>query len=142
MARKGFFRRIWDAIRRPESYAPPPLPPAPPPPPPRRPGRHRPPPVPPPPIRIVSRAELPPDWGRNESSLWQDATKSVRGMGQDDILQMYYDAAFFTRSDTPGDRADAQKEFKGYVQRVYHVNWDDIFDWGEYRRNYDFAAHA
>jgi hypothetical protein len=139
----NIFRRIWDAIRRPETYAPPPLPPAPPPPPTprRRLGRRTPsPPVPPPPTRIVSRAELPPDWGRNESSLWQDATKSVPGMGQDRIAQMFYDAALYTRSDTPGDRADAVREFKDYVLREYGIDWDEVFDWGEYRRNYDFAV--
>lgn len=164
--RRGLFGRIWDAIvNEPESPSPPPSPtqhpirdalsnllrprrtrriptPPPPPPPPSRTTRTRSVPRPPAPSRVsfISRGDLPAEWGRNEAALWQDATKALPDIARDEIAQMYYDAALYTFSDTHADRVDAIEEFKRYIMDTYGVNWDEYFDYEEYRRNYDSVA--
>lgn len=134
--RKGFLgalHNIVDAIRSPSSYAPPPI--EPPPPPSERVG----------PsfsgsFSYVSRGDLPEEWGRNEAALWQDATRFDFRLANDEIAQMYYDAALYTFSDSAEDRRDAIAEFKQYIEDNYDLDWDDIFDWEEYRANYDSVA--
>lgn len=129
MARRNVFRRIWDAIRNPESYAPPPLPTAPSPPPePEFPFI---------PTRIIPASDLPAEWGRNEKGLWQDATKSNNALGRDPAAQAYYNAALFTRSEPMEDRQQYMQDFKDYVRRTYGIEWDRIFDWTGYRQAYD-----
>jgi hypothetical protein len=132
-------KAVADAVRHPETYAPPPLPEAPPPPPARRPRPQ--PPERPAPRRYIPRDELPREWGRNEAALWSEATLHHPDVGRDLDAQALYDAALFTRSMTPGERAPILDNFKQYIWDEYDVDWDEIFDWEDYRENYDYAAH-
>jgi hypothetical protein len=127
MARRNFLRRIWDAIRNPESYAPPPLP---------TPVEPPPPSFSPPPFQrtqFISTADLPSEWSRAEKGLWQDATKTNDRLAHDEIAQAYYNAALFTRSIPTEEKNDYREQFKQYVFRTYGIVWDDIFDWREWR---------
>jgi hypothetical protein len=134
MARRNIFRRIWEAIRNPQSYAPPPLPPSPPP---ARPSQDEPQFIP---TRFIPASDLPREWGRNEKALWQDATKSNNRIGYDPIAQAYYNTALYTRSEPMEDRQQYMEDFKDYIYRTYGVRWDAIFDWAGYREAYDTAA--
>src|SRR3954469_8178852 len=128
MARRNVFRRIWDAIRNPESYAPPPLPPPTfeplPPPEPFKPPFQR--------TQFISAGDLPSEWGRAEVGLWQDATKHSTELANDQVAQAYYNAALFTRSIPSDEKTDYRNQFKAYVYRTYGIHWDDIFDWREW----------
>lgn len=143
MPKKSIFGRIWDAIKPKATPPPPPTPPRTPRATPPRTPRHSattPRSEPAPRISYAPRSSLPPEWGSTRASLWQDATKTNGTLGRDRMAQRYYEAAFHTRSDTPGDRADAQDTFKQYIMDTYGIDWDEVFDYAEYRRNYDLAV--
>lgn len=156
MARGSFWRRITStikavgrAIRHPETYAPPPLPTVPPPEPPAPAPRPRPAPRPPtrdvvrPPVvraRYIPRDELPDEWGRNKAALWQDATKAHNNIGYDPDAQALYDAALYSFDEDPDNRAAILQNLKDYIADTYNVDWDKVFDWEDYRANYDTAG--
>lgn len=147
----GFWDRIRDtakavvrAVRDPRSFAPPPLPTQPPEP--ARPERPAPPrarPTPRPAERVnrpIPRAELPASWGANKAGLWIDATKSEPALARDERAQDFYDAALYTFSESHEQRALNLANFKDYIAEEYGLDWDDVFDWEDYRENYDTAA--
>jgi hypothetical protein len=131
----GFFDRIrnfFKAASQPESYVPPPIPSAP---------MREPEGFTAPSISYVSRGDLPDEWGRNEAALWQDATRTNDALANDSIAQMYYDAALYTFSDTPEDRAHAIEMLKQYIWDEYGIDWDEVFDWESFREAYE-GAHS
>jgi hypothetical protein len=130
MARRNVFRRIWEAIRNPETYAPPALPDVPPPfdPPSSLPSE-----PPFPRTEFIPAAELPAEWGRVEKALWQDATKISPELARDQAAQAYYNLALYTRSISTEEKNDYRDQFKNYIMRTYGINWDSIFDWREWR---------
>lgn len=87
--------------------------------------------------RFIPNSELPAEWGRNQKALWSDATKSDNRIGLDPVAQAYYDAALYTFSESQAERAEMLEVFKQYIQQTYGIDWDDIFDWADYRANYD-----
>lgn len=58
-------------------------------------------------------------------------------LGHDENAQRFYDAALYTFSEDREQRAINLRNFKEYIADEYGIDWDDIFDWEEYRRNYD-----
>lgn len=146
----SFWSRVRDtakavvkAVRNPGSYAPPPLPTTPPPAP-------RPAPRPAPPrereaprqvSRPVRRSELPASWGANKAGLWIDATKSEPRLARDENAQRFYDAALYSFSESREVNHQNLMNFKEFIEDEYGIDWDDIFDWEDWRENYD-AAHS
>lgn len=151
MARGSFWGRVrkgikafTEAVRRPDTFAPPPLPTTPPEPAPpeidvRRDREVSRPPAPQR-SRFIPRSELPRDWGRNKSALWSDATKTNNAIGYDADAQALYDAALYSFDEDPENRAAILKNFKDYIRDTYGIEWDQIFDWEDYRANYDEAG--
>lgn len=149
----SFFSRVRDtvravakAVRNPASFAPPPLPtkapePAPQPrPAPRRErevSRRPEPRV----TRPVPRSALPASWGSNKAGLWIDATKSEPRLARDENAQRFYDAALYSFSESREVNYQNLMNFKQFIEDEYGIDWDDIFDWEDWRENYD-AAHA
>jgi hypothetical protein len=133
------------ALLRPEHYAPPPLPTIPPEPAPPRP-RPRPrdrdisrPPAPRR-TRFIPRSELPDEWGRNQAALWSEATRAHNEVGRDPDAQALYDAALYMFDEDPENRAAILGNFKKYIMDTYGIDWDSVFDWEDYRANYDEVA--
>jgi hypothetical protein len=145
----SLWRRVRDtavavvrAVRNPASYAPPPLPTTPEPAAKPRPAptRRRPTPRPTPQVsRPIPRRELPPEWGANKAALWIDATKSQPQLARDETAQMFYDAALFTHSEEREQRDQNLANFKEFIMDEYGIDWDDVFDWEDYRENYDLT---
>jgi hypothetical protein len=140
----SFWSRVRDtakavakAVRNPSSYAPPPLPTQPPVTPRADRGVERPPTTRT--TRYIPRRELPASWGGNKAALWSDAARAsgTEAMGRDENAQRFYDAALYTFADTHEQRANNLNNFKQYIHDTYGVDWDAVFDWEEYRRNYD-----
>lgn len=89
---------------------------------------------------LIPRSELPSDWGPNQSALWADATKFDHRIGHDWAAQRYYDAALYTFASSHAERAENLENFRQYIRDTYGIEWDAVFDWAEYRRNYDQAG--
>lgn len=147
-----FFNRVGKALSNPATFAPPPIEPPtiPTPPPPRKraaprkqaPRKRQAPPERPRETRsrYIPRADLPRDWGRNKSALWSDATKRYNDIGYDRDAQALYDAALYDFRGDPEARKAILDNLKDYIADRYGVDWDDIFDWEDYRNNYDATA--
>jgi hypothetical protein len=132
-------KAVADALRNPGSYAPPPLPTTPPA---ATPREDRP--VSRPPVtrvtRYTPRSELPESWGANKAALWSDATRTNSTLSHDPNAQRFYDAALYTFAEDHEQRRLNLDNFKDYIATRYGINWNDVFDWAEYRRNYDDRA--
>lgn len=134
----GRVKAAVQAFVRPERIAPPPLPTPPTvredrdvtrPPSPRR-------------SALVPRSDLPRSWGRNKAALWRDATAGEDVLARDPMAQRFYDAALYTFADTKEQRKRNIDNFKQYIADEYGLDWDDIFDWEDWRGNYDATASA
>lgn len=83
---------------------------------------------------------LPDEWGRNESALYEDFTGGNSDMENDRLLQALYDEALFNFDLSNEDRAAIMETMRDYVWDEYGIDFDDVFDWEGYRDAYDSVA--
>ena len=83
-------------------------------------------------------------WSEEESELFQDAINIIGGdLGEqiqnDDWVGFLYHEAMWD-FDIPADyRQGAYDAFVEYMDDVYGVDWDEVYDWEAYREAYDAA---
>jgi hypothetical protein len=61
-------------------------------------------------------------------------------MGHDEDAQALYDAALYMFDEDPENRSAILHNFKQYIRDTYGIDWDQVFDWEDYRANYDDVA--
>lgn len=83
---------------------------------------------------------LPDEWGRNESRLFEEFVGSDSVMENDRLLQALYDEALFNFDLSNEDRAAIMETMRDYVWDEYGIDFDDVFDWEAYREAYDSVA--
>lgn len=82
---------------------------------------------------------------RSEHELWESALDELpenvaEAVREDPFAEGFYHEAMWN-FDMAGDtRADMYENFVTYMEDMYGVEWEEIFDWDDWREAYD-AAH-
>lgn len=83
--------------------------------------------------------DLPQEWDADEVSLFLNLIDNAYG-GQaesDPELKELFDAALFDPDISARDREDAYEDLVDYLWDVYGIDFDEMFDWEDYREWYD-----
>lgn len=79
-------------------------------------------------------------WNYIETYLYDDMGSTLPQSFMDDrMTQALYDTALFNYDISPGDRAAVMDALKDRLWDEYGVDFDDVFDWDNYREAYDNA---
>lgn len=90
--------------------------------------------------------DAPDNWTEKESDVFAHSMDNVfdenpalaQDMANDEWLQFLYDEVFW--GDYAGDdRATMYEALVAYVDSEYGIEWEDIFDWEDWRASYDAA---
>lgn len=82
------------------------------------------------------------DWadGLGWSSFAEDAFERIGNENafvfQDDLLQTAFDVGFFNMDVDSGYREAAREFVTEWLSTEYGVDFDDVFDWDDWRENY------
>ena len=79
--------------------------------------------------------ELPGHWSEPEMQMYHDAFGEYAAMAEDRTLQLLFDAALFEEM-TPRERDDVYAALQDYLWDEYEIDFDDVFDWEDYREWY------
>jgi hypothetical protein len=80
------------------------------------------------------------DWGYMEMYLYEDMGNGLPSSFQNDrMVQALYDTALFNYDISKEDRNAVMGSLKDYMWDEYGVDFDDVFDWENYREAYDNA---
>lgn len=77
-------------------------------------------------------------WGRNEFRLFDEMPISNEAFN-DGFVQNLYDMALFNSDLSTEEHAYAMDSLKEYLWDEYGVDFDDVFDWEDYREHYEAA---
>lgn len=79
-------------------------------------------------------------WGAMEMHLYEDMSTGLpREFLDDRMTQALYDTALFNFDISKSDRQAVMDTLKDHLRDEYGVEFDDIFDWENYREAYDNA---
>jgi hypothetical protein len=81
--------------------------------------------------------ETPDDWDNSENRIWDQLVSGDEWMGGDPVLQELFDTSFLNPDVTTDERRDAYDELVEYMWNEYGVDFEDVFDWEDYRVYYD-----
>ena len=77
-------------------------------------------------------------WSRTEQALWDEVEEQLPLMAREDsTVRFLYDLAFFDFSLSTSDRRHARLVLSEYLWDEYGVDFDEVFDWEEYRNRYE-----
>jgi hypothetical protein len=79
----------------------------------------------------------PDDWLDVERDLFDDLVDNDSAMGRDHTLQELFDNALFDFELDRGERMEARDDLRDYLWEVYGMDFDESFDWEDYRSWYD-----
>jgi len=80
--------------------------------------------------------DLPDFFGENEGRLYDSTFGFDDEMANDDMLQLLYHEAFFDFDLTREEMEAAQQALNDYCMDEYDFDFDENFDWEEYRDYY------
>lgn len=83
---------------------------------------------------------VPADWYGPEADMFDNLINSDPVLGNDHALQLLFDVALFDHDIRPGERDMAYAALVEYMWDEYEIDFEDAFDWGDYREWYDGAA--
>lgn len=80
----------------------------------------------------------------SEHELWESALSELPDSVASEIRDDPFAEAFYHEAmwnfDLPGDtRAEFYENFTNYMEDYYGVEWEEIFDWEDWREAYDAA---
>ena len=81
--------------------------------------------------------DVPDDWYSTEETLWEILVGADSELGNDQQLQDLFDVAMFDPQATPEERAAAYEDLVSTLWEEYGIDFEDIFDWEDYRDWYD-----
>jgi hypothetical protein len=87
----------------------------------------------------VDDYDTPDYWYQNEDSLFDALIGGHSTAGDDAHLQELFDKALFDPDVADDERAEAYDELVDYLWDEYEIDFEDVFDWEDYRSWYDAA---
>lgn len=87
----------------------------------------------------VTDFDVPDDWYGDEERLFDRLVSGDDELGNDYHLQDLFDDALFRDDLTPQEREDAYQELIDYLWEEYQLDFEQVFDWEDYREWYDSA---
>lgn len=81
--------------------------------------------------------DTPDEWYQAESILFDMMVGGDSAMGQDSYLQGLFDTAMFDPDATHEQREEAYDALIDYMWDTYGIDFEDVFDWEDYREWYD-----
>lgn len=81
-------------------------------------------------------------WSDTEKQLFNDMLRNQPQARRDDNLQDLFDEALFRRGGTRIDRDSAYTELQRVLYEDYGIDFDDVFEWEDYKAWYDAQAAA
>lgn len=88
------------------------------------------------------REVVTPEWSEEEKELFDHLLENNRDAHFDRQLEDLFDEAFFRRGVSREDRNSAYMELNEYLADEYGIDFDDVFEWENYREWYDAQAAA
>ncbi len=82
---------------------------------------------------------VPEDWDAVEHLLFDALIGGDDRIGDDDHLQALFDAAMFDTDRTSTERDAIYDELVSYLWDEYQIDFEEVFDWEDYREWYDSA---
>lgn len=79
------------------------------------------------------------DWDRGEELLWTDLLTGDEWMMGDAYAADLFDKAFFDPSTTKEERESSREALIDYLWNEYEIDFEEAFDWEDYRDWYDSA---
>lgn len=83
---------------------------------------------------------VPDDWYGAEKDMFDNLVNGDPVLGQDKSLQLLFDVALFDHDIRPGERDMAYDALVEYMWDEYEIDFDDVFDWDDYREWYEGAV--
>lgn len=85
--------------------------------------------------------ELPADWSEKETQLFQPLLEEGgTPLEHDRLAQALYDEAMFNPDLSAEDRFDILETLRDHLWDEYGIDFDDVFDWEDWRSTYDSFA--
>ena len=84
--------------------------------------------------------DLPSEWYGIEESLFLDMIFDDPIIANDAYLQVLFDQAMFDPDIAPDDREDSYNALVEYLWDEYGLDFEDVFDWEDYREWYENAG--
>lgn len=81
-------------------------------------------------------------WSETEKQLFNDMLRNQPKARRDDNLQDLFDEALFRRGGNRIDRDSAYTELQRVLYDDYGIDFDDVFEWEDYKAWYDAQAAA
>lgn len=89
--------------------------------------------------RVYAR-EMASDWDAEETRLFIDMLGDDTEPATDPVLQDLFDEAMFRHGVDREERESAYQELQNYLRDAYDIEFEDVFDWEDYREWYENAA--
>lgn len=77
-------------------------------------------------------------WGSNEFRLF-DEMEIPDTAFNDPFVQQMYDMALYDHDLSTEEHTMAYEGLKNYMMDEYGIDFDDVFDWDDYREHYEAA---
>lgn len=83
---------------------------------------------------------VPEEWNDTEINLFDDLVGGDAFIGDDPQLQEWFDTAMFNSDVSPEEREQAYQHMVEYLWDEYDIDFDQEFDWEDFREWYDTQA--
>lgn len=80
---------------------------------------------------------VPASWSEEQASMYDDLVNANPAIAGDQQLQFLYQEALFDMELSPPDRQIIIDMLDEYLMDEYGIDFDDMFDWQNYREWYD-----
>lgn len=80
------------------------------------------------------------EWGEIEFNLFDSMASGNANLYNDQWIQTLYDAALFDHDIAGADRGRVLNQLRDRMWEEYGIDFDDVFDWEDYRSAYDNAG--
>jgi hypothetical protein len=81
--------------------------------------------------------DAPDHWDPDERDMWDDFVELDPRLGNDDYAQIMFHEAYFDREVNPSERDDFHDSLAAYLAEHYDIDFDEVFDWEDYRDWYE-----
>lgn len=78
---------------------------------------------------------LPNDWSQREVNLYHSAFEPI-GAFNDPVAQALFNEGYFNHDIPTSDRHAIREALNEYLMQEYDVDFNDVFDWAEWREAY------
>ena len=83
--------------------------------------------------------DAPDHWDADETEMWDDFVELDGRLANDDFAQIMFHEAFFDLDINPEERDQYYEQLTEYLASGYEIDFDETFDWEDYRDWYEAA---